>query len=286
MEPKITDFQAPGKISFNYEELKQQIQTRAADYASLVYTDDQIANAKKDRADLNRLKKALNDERIRQEKEFLQPFNEFKSQVKELCDIIDVATTSVDKQVKEFEDRKKAEKLQQIQDFLYSKPFPGNFDGLSFRHVFDPKWLNASVSMKSIQEAIDGKIEQIAKDLAVIDSLPSYAFEARECYLDTLDLARAVSEAHRLQEQAEKKAAWETEQQKRKEEAAAAQIKPTQVMTNINDPDDIENLPARQWVSFQAFLSADEAKALGAWLRANGIKYKAIEERMNDNGSK
>ena len=27
MELKITDFQAPGKISFNYEELKQQIQT-------------------------------------------------------------------------------------------------------------------------------------------------------------------------------------------------------------------------------------------------------------------
>lgn len=62
-----------------HKPLKQQIQTRAADYASLVYTDDQIANAKKDRADLNRLKKALNDERIRQEKEFLQPFNEFKA---------------------------------------------------------------------------------------------------------------------------------------------------------------------------------------------------------------
>lgn len=277
MELKIADFQAPGKIGFNYEELKQQIQTRAADYASLVYTYDQIANAKKDRADLNRLKKALNDERIRQEKEFLQPFSEFKAQVKELCDIIDVATTSVDKQVKEFEVRKKAEKLQQIQDFFNSKTFPGNFDGLSFRHVFDPKWLNASVSMKSIQESIDAKLDQVVKDLAVIASLPSYAFEARECYVDTLDLARAVSEAHRLQEQAEKKAVWEAEQQKRTEEAAAAAaFRPTQVMTNINDPDDIENIPARQWVSFQALLSADEAKALGAWFRNSGIKYKAI----------
>ncbi len=271
MELKITDFKAPGKISFNYEELKQQIQTRAADYASLVYTDDQIANAKKDRADLNRLKKALNDERIRQEKEFLQPFNEFKAQVKELCGIIDKATASVDKQIKEFEEQKKAEKLQQIQDFFNSKTFPGNFDGLSFKQLFDEKWLNASVSMKSIQEAIDGKIEQIVKDLAVIDSLPFYTFEARECYMDTLDLARAVSEAHRLQEQAEKRAAWEAEQQKRKEETIAA--KPVQAMTN---DDGIENLPSRQWIGFQALLSSDEAKALGAWLRSNGIKYKEI----------
>lgn len=278
MELKITGFQAPGKISFNYEELKQQIQTRAADYASLVYADDQIANAKKDRADLNRLKKALNDERIRQEKEFLQPFNEFKSQVKELCDIIDVATASVDKQVKEFEDQKKAEKLNAIEEYWHSVLAADKIPAaVSFRMIFESKWLNASVSMKSIQEAIDGKVEQIRKDLDVVDSLPSYIFEARECYLDTLDLARAVSEAHRLQEQAEKRTAWEAEQQKRKEEAAAAAaVRPTQVMTNINDPDDIENLPARQWVSFQAFLSADEVKALGTWLRNSGIKYKAI----------
>lgn len=273
MELKITDFKAPGKISFNYEELKQQIQTRAADYASLVYTDDQIANAKKDRADLNRLKKALNDERIRQEKEYMQPFNTFKTQVGELVKIIDKSVSVVDKQVKEFEEQKKAEKLQQIQDYFNSKTFPGNFDGLSFKQFFDEKWLNASVSMKSIQEAIDTKMEQIAKDLAVIGSLPSYAFEARECYLDTLDLARAVSEAHGLQEQAEKRAAWEVEQQRKAETKA---VKPLQVMTNINDPDDIEKLRVRQWVSFQAFLSADEAKALGAWLRINGIRYKAI----------
>ena len=274
MELKITELQLPGKISFNYEDLKRELSEKVKVYESLVYGDDQIQAAKADRAALNRLKKALNDERIRREKEFLQPFNEFKAQVKELCDIIDVATTSVDKQVKEFEDQKKAEKLQQIQDFFDSKPFPGNFDGLSFRHVFDPKWLNASVSMKSIQEAIDGKVEQIRKDLDVVDSLPFYTFEARECYMDTLDLARAVSEAHRLQEQADKKAAWEAEQQKRKAEASA--VKPVQVMTNINDPDDIENLPARQWIGFQALLSADEAKALGAWFRNSGIKYKAI----------
>lgn len=277
MELKITELQLPGKISFNYEDLKRELSEKVKVYESLVYGDDQIQAAKADRAALNRLRKALNDERIRQEKEFLQPFNEFKAQIKELCGIIDTATASVDKQVKEFEDQKKAEKLNAIEEYWYSVLAADKIPaGVSFRMIFESRWLNASVSMKSIQEAIDGKVEQIRKDLDVVDSLPFYTFEARECYLDTLDLARAVSEAHRLQEQAEKRAAWETEQQKRKEEAAATQIKPTQVMTNINDPDDIENLPARQWIGFQARLSADEAKALGAWFRNSGIKYKAI----------
>lgn len=274
MELKITDFQAPGKISFNYEELKQQIQTRAADYASLVYTDDQIANAKKDRADLNRLKKALNDERIRQEKEFLQPFNEFKAQIKELCGIIDKATASVDKQIKDFEEQKKAEKLQQIQDFFNSKTFPGNFDGLSFKQLFDPKWLNASVSMKSIEAEMDKHLLRVQKDLGTLDSM-GIGYEAMQKYQATLDLNAAIAEDARIKAQAEAKAKWEAEH-------AQMQIQEEKppVLTNINDSEDIENAapvePVRQWVSFQALLSADEAKALGAWLRINGIRYKAI----------
>lgn len=276
MELKVNEVVLPAPITFNYEELKSELLQKVSVYETMVYTEDQVKSAKADRAALNRLKKALNDERIRQEKEYMQPFTTFKTQVGELVKIIDNSVSIVDKQVKEFEEQKKAEKLQQIQDFFNSKTFPGNFDGLSFKQFFDEKWLNASVSMKSIQEAIDGKIEQIAKDLAVVDSLPSYAFEARECYIDTLDLARAVSEAHRLQEQAEKKVAWEAEQQKRKEAEAAAAIKPAPVMTDINDQRDIETLPSRKWIGFQALLSVSEAKALGEWLRSNSIKYKAI----------
>lgn len=278
MELKINEVALPAPITFNYEELRAELLSKVSVYETMVYTEDQVKEAKADRAALNRLKKALNDERIRQEKDYMQPFNTFKAQVGELVKIIDKSVSVVDKQVKEFEEQQKQDKLLKIKEyfdgaFVYDEAVNKN---IPFEKILDSKWLNASVSMKSIQGAIDGKLEQMAKDLAVIADLPSYSFEARECYMDTLDLAKAVSEAHRLQEQAEKRAAWDAEQQKRKEEAADAPIKSTQVMTNINDPDDIENLPARQWIGFQALLSADEARALGAWLRANGIKYKAI----------
>lgn len=268
MELKITDFQAPGKISFNYEELKQQIQTRAADYASLVYTDDQIANAKKDRADLNRLKKALNDERIRQEKEFLQPFNEFKAQVKELCGIIDKATASVDKQIKDFEEQKKADKIEAINALWRAKETP------VWMECNDARWLNASVSMKSIEAEMDKHLLRVQKDLDTLDSM-GIGYEAMQKYQATLDLNAAIAEDARIKAQAEAKAKWEAEH-------AQMQIQEEKppVLTNINDSEDIENAapvePVRQWVSFQALLSADEAKALGAWLRINGIRYKAI----------
>jgi hypothetical protein len=285
MQLKVNEVKLPAPITFNYEELKQELLLKAETYASLVYTEDQIQAAKKDRADLNRLKKALNDERMKREREYMQPFSEFKTQINEIISIIDKPCAVIDRQVKAFEEQKKAEKLKAIEEYWHSVLAADKVpEAVSFKLILDSRWLNASVSMKSIQDIIDGKLEQIAKDLAVIDSLPSYSFEARECYIDTLDLARAVSEAHRLQEQAEKKAAWEAEQQKRKEEAekvAAAspattfENEPaTEVVKTVTSVEKQE--PCRQWIGFQAFLSVDEAKALGAWFKENGIRYKSL----------
>lgn len=281
MELKINEVALPAPITFNYEELRAELLSKVSVYETMVYTEDQVKEAKADRAALNRLKKALNDERIRQEKDYMQPFNTFKAQVGELVKIIDKSVSVVDKQVKEFEDQQKQDKLLKIKEyfdgaFVYGEAVNKN---IPFEKILDSKWLNASVSMKSIQEAIDAKMAQMAKDLAVIADLPSYAFEARECYMDTLDLAKAVSEAHRLQAQAEKRAAWEADQQKRKEEATEPK---TEIGKAIESTERqaferaVQHEPSRQWIGFQALLSAGEARALGAWLRGNGIKYKAI----------
>ena len=68
MELKMNEYQLPEQILFNYEELKAELTEKVQHYETLVYTDDQIKEAKADRAALNKLKKALSDERIRREK--------------------------------------------------------------------------------------------------------------------------------------------------------------------------------------------------------------------------
>ena len=89
MQLEVKPYEQIKPIEFNYEELKTQLLTKLDDYKHLQYTSDQIQAAKTDRANLNSLKKALNDERIRREKEFLEPFNTFKAQIRELCELID-----------------------------------------------------------------------------------------------------------------------------------------------------------------------------------------------------
>lgn len=272
MELRIEPYKAPEQILFNYEELKKALSEKCEIYETMVYTEDQIQNAKSDRANLNKLKKALNDERLKREREYMTNFNVFKGQVNEIIGIIDKSINNVDKQVKLFDEKTKAEKLEEIKavwaELLAADKIPA---GICFNHLFDEKWLNVSVKMPAVQKAINEKLEQIEKELSVIENLPAFAFEAKTIYMNTLDLAKAVSEAKKMQEIAENKAAWEAEQEKKKAEAEPA---------TKNEPDIKEQFQtkhlARFPVCFKAWMTVEEAKALKEFFKSRNIEFKVI----------
>lgn len=266
-------------ISFNYEELKKEILEKIEFYSTLVYTDDQIKEAKSDRAALNSLKKALNDERIRREREYMQPFKLFKSQIAELLEIIDKPCGIIDKQIKQYEEAQKAQKLETVKNLFAEIGFP---ERVKFDSIADPKWLNASVSLKSIKAELENRLERINGDLAVIEGLP-FAFESSECYLETLDLSKAVHESKRLQEQAERKAAQEAARKAAQESAQQPETVRHEIIpdapVNAHRGEDSPNTGEavsvdRKWIRFQALLSEAEARALGNYLRSNNIQYK------------
>lgn len=71
MELKIISPQENGfveEIKWNNEELKAEIAAKMEDYRGLVFTEENISDAKKDRANLNKLKSAFEDERKRVKK--------------------------------------------------------------------------------------------------------------------------------------------------------------------------------------------------------------------------
>ena len=162
MELKVNEVAVPEQITFNYEELKQELTEKVSMYETLVYTDDQIKQAKADKANLNKLKKALNDERIRREREYMQPFNDFKQKINEIIGIIDKPVAVIDKQVKEYEEKQKSEKMEAIKEYWDNCDVP---EGLSFEKIFDNKWLNASTSMKSIQDVINEAIAKFKNEM-------------------------------------------------------------------------------------------------------------------------
>lgn len=290
MELRVNEVTIPEKISFNYEELKAELTEKVAFYETLVYTDDQVKDAKADRATLNKLKKTLNDERIRREKEYMQPFNEFKAQVNEIIGIIDKPIAVIDKQVKEFEDQKKANKQNAIEELFATIGFQ-NF--VTLEKIWDPKWLNASVSMKSIEEQMRSRMYQIGDDVLTLHNLPEFGFEATEVYKQTLDINKAIKEAQRMAEitkakadaEAKKKAAEES--RKAEEERKAKEIKeeqrvivPTepheQAVTPSEPVQSADSTPERMLVRFEVLLTTEDAYALKEFFKSRNIEFKAI----------
>lgn len=285
MELRVNEVTIPEKISFNYEELKAELTEKVAFYETLVYTDDQVKDAKADRATLNKLKKTLNDERIRREKEYMQPFNEFKAQVNEIIGIIDKPIAVIDKQVKEFEDQKKAKKQKDIEELFAGMGFQSF---VTLEKIWDPKWLNASTSMKSIEEQMRARMYQIGDDVYTLSQLPEFGFEATEVFKQTLDINKAISEAKRMSEiakakadaEAKKKAAEES--RKAEEERKAKEIKEEQTVPHeqaVTPQEPVQSADStqeRMVVRFEVLLTTEDAYALKEFFKSRNIEFKAI----------
>lgn len=268
MELKVKEITLPEALTFNYEELKAELTAKAEHYESLVFTSDQLPEAKAERAKLNALKKALNDERLRLEKEYMQPFNDFKAKINEIIGIIDRPTQAIDSQVKSFEANQKAEKKEKIEAYFVGR---NPFEWLKLEQIFNEKWLNASAKMPNVTGEIDSRIEGITKDLETLQNLPEFGFEATEEYKQSLDLNKAIAEGHRLSEIQKKKAEAEAEMKK-------AKVTATVNVKGQKTP--IAEIPVevtqRTWISFKARLTVEDATALKDFFEDRSIEFERI----------
>lgn len=221
MELRIYNPQEDGflqSIEWNFEELKQEVTKKANDYMNLVYSDDQVKEAKKDRADLRKFNTALNNKRKEVKGQIMAPYTAFESQIKEITGIVDQAIENIDTQVKGYEEAKRNEKLEKVKE-VYREAI-GDLDRtVPFEKIFQERWLNVSTTLKSIREEISGIYQKVDADLKLINNDGSlFVFEMKEEYLKNFDLQAAMALKQRLEENEKEKAAFEAQRRKEEEE--------------------------------------------------------------------
>ena len=235
-------------IVFNFDELKADLTTALADYQNRVYTEDMLTEAKADSAKLNKLKKAISDERIARKKEYMKPFETFEEQAKELCELIDKASSGIKSQIDGFEEKRLAEKMERIRALFADIISNYDLSFITLEMILSDKWLNKGTSEKAIATEITEVCEKAVKDLEIIKRLP-YAFEAESVYKTTLDLNTATEQGERMTKVAE---------------AKAEEIKAT-----AESADTFE-------VSFKCHITKAQAIALTQFCKENGIKLEKI----------
>ena len=276
MELAVKKIQIPERIEFNYDELKNEIINLTGKYTGIAYTEEQIKEAKSDKAKLTKLKKAMNDERIRLERDYMAPFTEFKDQVNDLIKIVDGPIREIDGQLKRYEEDRKARKEEEILSYIDSiGGVPGS---IAPEKLFSSKWLNATYSLNAIKGEIDAAVDQIRENLDTLNGLEEFSINAILVYQDTLSLPAALAEVKRqkniraMNEEAERRRA-EREAEKRIDTAAQIPVTPADP-PEMREPEPEED--PRQWVSFSALLTIHQARMLRAFFDTNGIEFKAI----------
>lgn len=291
----VTPYDLPARIDFNFEELKAEIEEKAKSYSLCVYTEDTVKLAKEDRATLNRLKKALNDERIRREKEYNAPFMEFKAKINELIAIIDKPVEIIDAQVKSFEEAQRKAKADEIQRwYTQNRASIGAPVWLELRKIAKPQWANASVKLPAIYEEITQACAKIQADVETINALPGFSFEAMDVYTKSLDLAAAIAEGQRLADIQRRKAEAEAARKASEEAKKAAEALKAAESAKTPEVEQIpteaqktppeaaqrateakEAQPAARWVAFEAYLTTEQAFELRDYLKNREIPFRS-----------
>ena len=181
----------------------QQVE-KIADYInSIEVTEDNIKDVKKDLAAARKVTKALSDRRIAIKKEILSDYEVFEQQVKDLSAVIDVAEDELREKVNALEEKEREEKLADIEE-LWGKRINlyqiSELDPNAFDVWFDQRYLNKTMTMKTVETEMVEWLEATEKDIEACKSMDD---EVLIEYLGIYDLAKAiqnVNERERLRE--------------------------------------------------------------------------------------
>ncbi len=265
------------KIKWNNEEIKKEVAQKLEYYKNIVYDETEIKEAKKDRASLKKFVEALENKRKEIKKQCLAPYEDFEKEEKEIVAMFSEATSSIDSQIKNFEQARKDKKLDEIKGLFVSAEFP---EWVSFEQIFDERWLNVSVSVKNIETQIKNAREQIEKDLEMLRALPDFAFEAEQIYKTTFNVQKAITDAKVAFEIQTRKEKYEAEQKQALEEQKNQDKQPVSVsMPVVEQPATTETVHEehkRAWLSFKANLTVDDALALKEFFNKRNIEFKSI----------
>lgn len=289
-EIRVNVEQKNGVIGFNFEEIKEKLNSELEIYKNMIFTEESKTEAKKTIASLRKLKKSVNDKKLEVKKSFMIPYTNFEAQVKELDNLIDEPINFINNQVEEFERRRVEEKKSLISE-IYTEIMAEHEEAsgyLPLQRIYDSKWENATTTKKAITDAITERVDHVEKDLSIIHSMES-EFEDKGIaqYKATLELSDAIEVMNQYQKQKEEILRRQEEEAKRKAEEEARKasenvsepdiaMQEAPVTDNVPEEKFVEPKPANNVVTYEVVADPFQIVQLEAQMRSLDIKYRRV----------
>ena len=271
------------EIVWNADEIAAAVAEKVGYYKNLVYTEDQIAEAKKDRAALNKFISALKAKDREIKTLCLKPYEVFHEKMLQIIKQVEEPAKLIDDQVKGYEEGQKAVKLDEIRKVYEEKGFQ---PWVTLDKILNPKWLNKSYSLMQIDSDLTAIQHGIGEDILIINQMGEGQPAALREYQRTLNKTAAVEAGQRYIEAkyAERRMA-ETIEKQRSEQAAARQAEIDRDLGIMPEPVPAEIAPAQQVnqdspgvkkISFSVWVTREQLGALNGFLKETGIRFEQI----------
>lgn len=265
----------PKEFIFNFEELEAELTERLHHYNNLIITEDGIREAKDDLAKLRKLKEAIETQRKEVKKQCMAPYLALEEKVKKLTALIDAPISAINGQVKTYEEQEKEKKRCEIAA-AYDELVPDNLrEIIPFERILDPRWLNKSTTMKSIEEAITKIAQRTNVDLTLLEMTdPKHTAAVMAKYIETLDVTTAMN--HRDQLLAAE-AAFRQREAQRAVQAQAEMKPPAPIQEPVREPVPLPRKEEKLHDLSLAFrITQAQANALKQFLEETHIIYTKI----------
>lgn len=267
-----------GVIDFeNYEILINKAKELATQYSNLIITDqDSYKFASQVKAELNKVIKAISDERIRIKKEFNNPLTEFESKVKEITGEIEAGKNQIDGRIREYDQRLKDEKQNKINDLI--QQHAGN------RYIEqNPKWLNKTFTDSKIVEEIKEQVAFAEKEEQRIETetqLIKDTCKANDIETDGfLSMYKSGSEVSDVLTAINRSVIKRKEESDKKAEEIAKEPTPSQIEFMSEEDEELINIYHRE---LQQTFNVKEVYNLE--IKATKQEFAAIERYLKSNG--
>ena len=187
-----------GVLETNIEELEEFVNSELERFS----TDSsiEIADAKKDRAELNNSLKFLTSKRIEVINKCMEPYVDFEARCKVLEKKIKNLSEAIGANITLKENAEKEVKKAEIIELWNTK----NFDLFKIDKVFNQKWLNKTTTIKEIEADIDTIINKTYSDIKIIERFPDDdLITLKAMYFESLDIGKTLDRAEILKQNRE-----------------------------------------------------------------------------------
>ena len=183
----------------------------------------------------------------------------------------------IDKQVKEYEEGQKRQKLAAINDLFEKKGFQ---PWVTLERIMNPKWLNKTYTIKQIDADLTTIQHKIGEDILLINGQKEGMQAALSEYKRSMDVSASIAAAQRYMEA---KRAEEELTQAMNAEPVQADTEPMRDPVPAPKPAPLPEVyqdgsPVRKELMFKVLVTREEMQKLNRFLLDNHYTFRQINK--------